>query len=257
MNVTGNIQRNQNPTGWTQRIALPTYEVGRAAELLGIGAKRLGHWYLPSRGARGEIAPVLTSRPRRRRLSYLDLIEAVVVKTLRDSGMSIYGIKKAYSYLRDERGIDHPFARMTLEGQGDHIYYDIHMGGITEGTAEATQYGQTILRDVIANYLRPLFTPEQAQKAQEAMQQQLTFDSQMGMTIRWYPMGKDFPVFVDPRFGFGAPVLEASHIPTSILLERHLAKASAQEIAEDFGISEDEVHWALMFEGAEQRPEAA
>jgi hypothetical protein len=44
---------------------------------------------------------------------------------------------------------------------------------------------------------------------------QIEFDQVTGISARWYPMGKDTPVVVDPRFNFGAPAVAGRGIQTA------------------------------------------
>jgi uncharacterized protein (DUF433 family) len=75
------------------------------------------------------------------------------------------------------------------------------------------------------------------------------FDYEYDWALEWHPRGRAVPIIINPRIAFGAPILEESAIPTSIIRERHDAGESIEDIEEDFSLKAGEVREALRFEG--------
>jgi uncharacterized protein (DUF433 family) len=65
---------------------------------------------------------------------------------------------------------------------------------------------------------------------------------------RWWPLGKDKPIMVDPDYGYGLPVVARSGVRTEIILERFRAGDLEAQIVEDFNLDRIEVGRALQFE---------
>jgi len=66
--------------------------------------------------------------------------------------------------------------------------------------------------------------------------------------IQWWPLGKDQPILVDPRVGFGQPIVFPSGIRTETIVDRFLADERIEGIAEEFGITREHIEDALRFE---------
>ncbi len=67
---------------------------------------------------------------------------------------------------------------------------------------------------------------------------------------RWWPIGRNRRVVVDPDFGFGLPVIAGSGVRTEIVYEQAQAGVPHERIALDFGIGQDDIDHAIQFEGA-------
>ena len=65
---------------------------------------------------------------------------------------------------------------------------------------------------------------------------------------RWWPLGKDHSVVIDPRRAFGAPIVAKAGIPTKILNSAMSAEKSVEIVANWYGISIEEVRDAVQFE---------
>ncbi len=65
---------------------------------------------------------------------------------------------------------------------------------------------------------------------------------------RWWPLGKDVRVLVDPDYGFGLPVVEGVGVRTEIIAERYEAQDSIDEISYDFGVTPEQIDDALLWE---------
>jgi len=65
---------------------------------------------------------------------------------------------------------------------------------------------------------------------------------------RWWPLGRDHKVVVDPDYGFGLPVIEGVGVRTEIIAERREAGDSMVEITYDFGVTPDQIEDALLWE---------
>ena len=83
------------------------------------------------------------------------------------------------------------------------------------------------------------------------------FDYDNGIALIWHLDGRRSPVVIDPRVSFGSPTVKG--IATWAMKGRWDAGEGLSDICEDFGLGEDEVRYALMFEGVylDDTPQAA
>jgi uncharacterized protein (DUF433 family) len=58
----------------------------------------------------------------------------------------------------------------------------------------------------------------------------------------------DRPILVDPRVGFGQPLIYPSGVRTETVVDRFLAGERMEVIAEEFGITPELIEEALRFE---------
>jgi uncharacterized protein (DUF433 family) len=65
--------------------------------------------------------------------------------------------------------------------------------------------------------------------------------------LRWFPMGKERPIVIDPAIAFGKPVILATRIPAETLYRDYLAEKSAKSVADWYEISVDKVEAAIEF----------
>jgi uncharacterized protein (DUF433 family) len=55
-------------------------------------------------------------------------------------------------------------------------------------------------------------------------------------------------VVVDPKLGFGRPVLARAGVTTEVIQDRFLAGDSPREMAQDYAVDESDIWEALRFE---------
>jgi uncharacterized protein (DUF433 family) len=74
------------------------------------------------------------------------------------------------------------------------------------------------------------------------------FDYQNDLARRWWPLGKDELVMVDPEYGFGSPVIVGSGLRTELVAERRDAGDPPNIIAYDFSLTPRQIESALKME---------
>ena len=67
---------------------------------------------------------------------------------------------------------------------------------------------------------------------------------------RWWPIGGDRRVVIDPDYGYGLPVIQGSGVRTEIVYEQVQALESQERIAYSFNITLEEVEHAIQFEAS-------
>ena len=67
------------------------------------------------------------------------------------------------------------------------------------------------------------------------------------LVTRWYPLGKDQHITVDPRRGSGFPVIEGRRVRVEDIVGQFKSGAKLHWIAEDFDIEPSDVESALRF----------
>ncbi|MBI4321352.1 MAG: DUF433 domain-containing protein [Chloroflexi bacterium] len=166
-------------------------------------------------------------------MSYLQLVEVAFVATFRQLGVPLQRIRKARDYLAQKFDSEHPFAEIRLKTEGHHVLLDL------QEVEPDADLGVLVVAD------------KDGQEAWQGMvgERFAEFDYESGLAVRWYPEGKSQPVVIDPRIYFGAPTV--CGIPTWAIKGRYEAGESIDEIAADFELGDEQIVYALAFEGVE------
>jgi uncharacterized protein (DUF433 family) len=209
---------------WRERLILPNYQIGEAAKYANISAQTVAAWHR-------EDQKLFAGRDDGAALSYLQLIEVAVVAAFRRAKIKLPKIRKAREYLKREFKAEYPFAQYKFKSDGKHLLLDYKQfeGDRAHGhLLVADEEGQLEWDKIIAPLLKE-------------------FDYQhKDIVVRWHVDGLESPIIIDPRINFGSPSVRGT--PTWILAGRWQAGESDADIADDFGLTKQEVKKALQFE---------
>ena len=197
------------------------YDAHEVAHLLAVDVEQVVRWSTPD--AKGR--PAIVAPSQGRSFSFLDLVSLSVVATLRHRGIADRAIRSGVRALRQEHDLAQPLAhRAVLDTVGTSGtsfvaqlpggWYDVGAG--TQGAFESV--------------VRVYFSA-------------LTYD-EIGVASAWRPFEH---VTLDPRIQAGAPCVTGTRIPTATIA-RVLESEPAEEIAQEYGITIDEVEAADKFE---------
>ena len=218
------------------------YSVPEAARLIGVNARTLRRWavgygFKRPKGPRSyppvtrrELAPLdgLVE------LTFLDLVELLFIATFLQAGVSLHAIRRAAKSAAQLLGVkDHPFCLRRFRTDGRRIFKDMQL----DDDQLRLQLGGRphVFDEVVEPFLR-----------------KLEYDAGTDLVKRWWPLGRDRLVVVDPALNFGAPVLKSSGIPTRAI--KQLAgnpgdrDRKVAEAADWYEISPQAVEDALAFE---------
>ena len=172
-----------------------------------------------------------------RALTFVELVELLYVRAFHRAGASMRAIEEAARIAARLHGSDHPFTLRALYVDPDRVFYGaVRESDGSEGLVELRGHGQHAIPLVVRPYL-----------------EQLDFDGH-DVAERWWPMGRRGGVVVDPRFSFGAPVLEGTGIRAETLSgSYHAEKAqhgdrTIEHVAWMYGVSPRLVQTSLAFE---------
>ena len=140
--------------------------------------------------------------------------------------MSLQSIRTAYRAAAAEEA-DHPFARRDIMVSGNEIFMRTSEGPDegSEQLASLMREGQRALRKVLGEYVQRI-------------------DWQDKWPVEWRPKGG--VVRQNPEIDFGLPQVHG--IRTEIIRGRFEAEEPIGAIADDFGLTVDDVESALRYE---------
>ncbi|WP_433051439.1 DUF433 domain-containing protein [Dactylosporangium sp. CS-033363] len=153
---------------------------------------------------------------------FVAVIEAYVLRSLRELRLSTHKIRAAAEEVR--RSFATPYGLATRRIATDGI--DVFMDYIEADELARVGDGQRPIRATIENYLKYIVWDE----AEE-------FPSRL--KLRQYP--DIAPVIIDPRFGWGAPVLERTKVPVDAVVGLWRAGEPIALIADEYELTTDEV----------------
>lgn len=160
-------------------------------------------------------------------LGFLVLIELFTIAQLRQRGVSMAVIRAARQELAERFDTPHPFALKGLMTSGKQLIKSLNQDVLLElGTN-----GQTAFQKVIQPFC-----------------ESLDFNPTNSLASRFFPLGRELPIVVDPHHSFGRPVIEGTNISTEAIASLLRGGESVENIAESFQISLKEVHAAQTFE---------
>jgi uncharacterized protein (DUF433 family) len=214
----------------TRSSARPIYPLTEASRYARASQNNVRRWLQGYDAERRYYSPLVEPPPERPlgilALSFENLIEIVLVTALRGSGISLRMIREAHEIAKSEFG-EHPFARRDLYVSGKDLFMrasEVVDGGPVH-LAVLTRGGQRALEPVLSKYLTHI-------------------DWENDWPVEWRPRGG--VVNQNPEVVFGLPNVRG--VRTEVIRARFEADESILFIADDFGISPDEVQQALRYE---------
>jgi uncharacterized protein (DUF433 family) len=208
-------------------IGTGIYTPREVAAFAGIRTRRLKDWL----SASGKLGPIIAREDDHGpSLTFLDLIEVLFVKSFLDQGVKMRTIHEAAKQAVTLFGHHHPFAVRRFETDGRKIFATLaHKDKATNSMLDVVD-NQAVFASVLARYIR-----------------QIDYDK-LGDASRWWPLGKDQPIFADPEFSFGAPLTKSGHVPTYAIHSALEAGDTAEMVARWFEIPLEEVRAAERFQ---------
>lgn len=212
---------------------VPAYGLSEAAWILRMHPATLRSWIS---GRAGSAAPLIATPAdrERSRLSFNNLVEAHVLRALRsDHAVSLQAVRRSIDYAQAELGISRLLLNEDLETSAGELFLE-HYGRFIN----LSRSGQLAIRRILKAYLRRVERDD------------------MALPIRFFPLlpaGVDAEgrtVVVDPRVGFGRPLVAGTGISTRAIAQRIDAGEPEDLVAEDYGLQKEQIETGLLFERA-------
>jgi uncharacterized protein (DUF433 family) len=206
------------------------YSFSEAAKFAHVNVQRMRAWF---RGWPARPRPIIdfpegTHVPGSNTISFLDLIDSVVVARLRECGVSMQYLRKVHLALRDVLSVSHPFAYKNLLTDGKRVFLEL-----------ADEYGEKDLKELLTR-----------QRAFPAILRdylkQIEYDPRTLVATRWRLHER---IVIDPRREFGKPIVDAAGIPTGVIAVAYQANGMDCDLVADwYGVSPSDVMAAVEFE---------
>ncbi|MCC7383932.1 MAG: DUF433 domain-containing protein [Deltaproteobacteria bacterium] len=204
--------------------AIPVYPLLTAAGYLRLPPATLRSWiagrlYETSAGAR-RAQSLIQPAGEPNVLSFWNLAEAFVLAAIRrQHGVPLQKVRKALTYVERELDVERPLIRERFRTDGVDLFVE-RWGQLLN----ASKAGQLAFRGAL-----------------EARLQRIAFDER-GLAARLFPFGRsdeqESPraIEIDPRRGFGRPLLAGTSITADVVLGRFRAGESSAELAKDYAV---------------------
>ncbi len=216
---------------------LAAYSIPEAAHYLRIPRSTLRSWVLGSRyltasGPKPFKPPIRIANRKTSQLSFVNLVEAHVLWAIRrEHELPLQKVRRAIDFLAEQFGAMHPLATHRFETDGISLFVS-KVGALVEVSSE----GQLAMREMLAAHLRRVEWGKSGIAAR------------LYLFTRKQPLDGPRAVVIDPRVGFGRPVLVGTGIPTAIVAERFKAGEQPEELARDYGRDSSEILEAIRCE---------
>jgi len=184
-------------------LGVGIYTVSEAALLTGVSSRAIRGWLWGYRGKSAKYqaplwAPQIPIVDDVKALGFRDLIEIKFVDHFRKRGMSLQYIRKVIDHATGLLSASYPLSSVKFKGLGKEIFAEV-----LEGTPE-----KKVVFDLYTGQILLSFMWDHLYDALEY--------SEFDELARWYPLGKDRRVVVDPRRSFGRPITPEG-VPTEVL----------------------------------------
>jgi uncharacterized protein (DUF433 family) len=220
-------------------LGLGVYSVPEAARLTGISSRRIRRWlqgYSHTSGGASRTSPPLWRRQIASEdsliLSFRDMLEVRFIDAFRRHGVSWKSIRLAAECAAEIVHDSYPFSTRRFKTDGRRIFAEI-----------LQETGDESLLDLV-----------KSQYEFKSIVEPFLFDglefSALGIEpVRWWPLGMDRRVVIDPERSFGQPIVDPESVPTRVLASAFRAEGSIQAVARWYMVDPKSVEDALDFEG--------
>jgi uncharacterized protein (DUF433 family) len=210
------------------------YPIPLAARLSKVSERRIRYWLkrLESENARedkrfwqGEHQPI----DRKIVLGFLDLQEVRFVEAFLRAGVSWKVLRAAHEVARKRYHNEHPFCTRTFATDGKHIIEELKNAS-DQIEYEEIAKTQRVFTSVVHPFIRDL---------------EFSADRRL---LRWWPLGTQRSVVLDPHRQFGQPIVTDAGVATEILYLAVKAGQSERDVANWYEVQESGVRDAVDFE---------
>ncbi len=228
----------------------PLPEAARLAQLDARTARRWAEGYKftykgEKRFSRGVMPLALDKAHGQRDLTFSEMLTLRLVKAFKGAGLALPTIKKVAERAAADFDLTMPFVSKRFRTDGRKVLLELQ-----EGTLAAVNDEPAITKRE-----RELIEVLTGQREFADIVEPSLFanvDWTDDLASRWWPLGKDYAVNLDPKVIFGAPHIGDTRIPTRIVAEEVKAEgggeAAMKAVAEWYGLEPQQVEDAVRFE---------
>ncbi len=205
------------------RIAKGVFTLRESARYLGLPDSTLHSWARPGK-SRKPLITCFAPEGREATMPFIGFAEAYVLSAFRRAGVPMQRIRPAVDVLAREIGVEHALASERLFTVGAEVLYDFAQ------REEDALLELTVLRtgqkfsDLVEDYL-----------------ERINYGDDGWVTELQLPTYEHARVIVNPRRGFGLPLVVHGGARVEDLVDRFVAGDTVADIADDFGVPEPEV----------------
>lgn len=221
-------------------LDIPAYSQTLAARLTRLSLDRVRRWlygyeYTYSVGEetrRKKKKPVVQQNGAfgSRYASFLDLIDLLFVKQFLDYGIPLQRLRLALAEAQRLVG-GHHFAQRIFFTDGKNVYMEICEKG-SDALIELLSDGQWVIAPII-----------------KEIAHQIDFEKKSGLAEKWYPLGREGHVVLNPRVSYGAPTIVGRGVKTANVYDYFLAEnQDIQSLCDWLSLSPEEARSAVEFE---------
>jgi uncharacterized protein (DUF433 family) len=210
--------------GMIDRFASPLLTPLEVAEHLQIPERTIHRWLSQDAGGRPLVHSVKPKFRGQPSVPFVALVEAYVLRSLRKLGLSTDKIRDAAGEIRQQFATEYGLASRRIATDGVDVF--IHY--LDSDDLARVGDRQMPLRQVISDYLRYIVWTDDDDE----------FPGRL--TLRKYDPDVA-EVVIDPRFAWGAPIVEPSKVPVTAVLGMWRAGETFDVVADEYGLSVDQV----------------
>jgi len=216
---------SNNKNGWRTQ---PMYSFKEVARLSGVSVSTVRNWLFGYTVEERQVAPLIKASLDATCCSFLNLVEVMVAARFRKAeGTKYEVVKRTYENARKLYSLEHPFASdLRLKSIGGHIVRMIR----EKGSFQAV--------DTPEQFTLPSLVTE--------MMEQLEFE--LELASKWYPVGKNIPIVVDPYISSGVPTIEGRSITVENIEKRfYIGKQTWEFISKDLVLPINVIQEVIRF----------
>ncbi len=224
-------------TDSNQYFGLGIYSLREAWRLTGVPTHRIRRWLrgygFLSGGKKhrsppvwqGQLDPIEGSLA----LGFLDLVELRCVDAFIKAGVTWPTMRKAREAASKSLRTEHPFCTARFSTDGRAVFLKLE-----------PMEGDPGLLDIVSKqrYFEKIMRP---------LIRQLEF-ARAGTLSRWWPLGMDHAVVLDPHRSFGRPIVDAAGVPTDVLSQALQVNRDLEEVCRWYEVSKEEALDVKEFE---------
>jgi uncharacterized protein (DUF433 family) len=210
----------------------PVYTISQTAKLASVSPITIRRWLYGVDNPSTKMRPVFVNNDQAKEniaeVSFLQLAEIVVVSRFRQRKVKLDTLRQAHAYACQTLKLEYPFAWLHLKTNGIHVFSDFLKTHPDASLLTLDKKGQLTLPGNVIQALE-------------------LFDYEEEFAARWYPIGRNVPIVIDPRYGAGRPTIPYRRLPIASIYNRWKSGENISFIATDYSLKPELIETTLQY----------